>query len=294
MMAPVLWIGGKGMFKKTILEHLPKSKVYVEPYGGAGSVLLNKSPAPVEVYNDLSGDLVNLFRVLQDPEKNKALRKKIYHTLYSRSEFCKAVEMRNETDEIEKAWSFYVGQNQGFGGRATSPGNWGRALYVSRRGMAGTVCKWETRKKLFKAWRVRMRRVQIDNQDALKVITYWDAPGVLFYLDPPYIHDTRTGKNDYEHEQTNEHHEALVGLLLGLQGAAVLSGYAHPIYQPLIDNGWVKKDFVTSAYSAGRGRGSSIRGGEAPKRTESIYISPRAWEWLEKEKGNQGELFHGI
>lgn len=59
------WIGGKTLLAKKLVSLFPeKIDRYVEVFGGGGSVLLygNEKRAPLEVYNDLNGDLVNLFR----------------------------------------------------------------------------------------------------------------------------------------------------------------------------------------------------------------------------------------
>ncbi|GIV51392.1 MAG: hypothetical protein KatS3mg038_1913 [Candidatus Kapaibacterium sp.] len=62
------WFGGKGPFVHRIVALMPPHHIYVEPFGGAATVLLNKPPSPVEVYNDIDEGLVGFFRVLSDPD----------------------------------------------------------------------------------------------------------------------------------------------------------------------------------------------------------------------------------
>lgn len=280
VLGPVRWFGGKGNALKWLLPRLPSGKVYVEPFGGAGTVILNATPAPCMVYNDLDKRLVNLMRVLCEPELYEQLAHRLLHTLYSRSDFVAALDIlkgyRPEMPfpSVEYAWAFFVAQNQGFSGIAESEGNWSRG-FVSRRGMAANVSKWLSRIDLLPEWHKRLRRIQIDCTDALTCIAYWDSPDTAFYLDPPYPHETRTSKNDYAHEQPIEFHASLVDLLLKIQGQATLSCYWHDVYQPLIDAGWQRMDVETTSHAAGRVRGSATRE-KAPTRTETLLLKHRA------------------
>ena len=134
MRSPFRWFGGKSKHAERILSFLPSGRVYVEPFCGAASLFWQKEPHPVEVLNDLHSEIVNLFRVLQDPEKVKELEYRIHWTLYSREEFVKALRMEDQEgiSDIDRAWAFYVRQNQGFGGEANSEGNWGRVLLAKK------------------------------------------------------------------------------------------------------------------------------------------------------------------
>lgn len=281
--APVQWFGGKGNLRARILPLIPQTQVYVEPYGGAGSVLFGKEPTPVEVFNDLNSDLVGLFRVLQNPRRFRALKHRIEHTLYSREEFVTALNILADPEmkPVERAWAFFTAQNQGFGGKARSAGDWGRVFSARNRiGMAETTHRWLKRLAHLPDWHQRLARVQIDNRCALEVIRYWDSPETSFYLDPPYVADTRTGCGGYAHEADDAHHCALVDALLGIKGAAVLSAYAHPIYRPLKEAGWERTDIRTASHAAGRTRGSGLQGPGAAlakvPRIETIWRNPKA------------------
>lgn len=193
----VQWYGGKGILWRWILDNLPGGAVYVEPFGGGASLLLNKPPHPVEVYNDLNGDLVNLFRAVQDESRFEKLKHRLEWTLYSYDEFRRARRILAESqDPDERAWAFYVAYNQGFSGVATSDGNWGRAHTDD----AEKTSRWRNGIAKLPLIRERMMRVHIDNRDALEVIKYWDTPDTVFYIDPPYPHETRATKNLYDLE----------------------------------------------------------------------------------------------
>lgn len=60
--------GGKSRFASWILDHVPDHDCFVEVFGGAAGVLVNKDPdaSAVEVYNDADGDLVHFFEVLRE------------------------------------------------------------------------------------------------------------------------------------------------------------------------------------------------------------------------------------
>lgn len=278
MMAPVSYYGGKGNLARRIVPLLPDATCYVEPYCGAASVFWHlPRPYPIETLNDLSGDIVNLFQVLQDRTLFDEFQHRIVWTPYALDEFRRALAYDGD-DPVMRAWAFYVRQNQGFGGTATTEGNWGRSLTTSHRKMAATANKWRGRMTLLETWHDRLTRVQIDHRDALDVIRYWDAETTLFYIDPPYMHETRTkgNLNKYAVEQDDVHHTALIETLLSLKGQAVLSGYDAPLYRQLDDAGWRRVEIQTASYAAGKTRGSGLCGHGAAlakvARTEVIWL----------------------
>lgn len=276
IMAPFTWYGGKGNLVKRILPYLPSGRIYVEPFAGAASVLFHKQPSPVEVLNDLNEDVVNVFRVLQSPEWFEELAHRLTWTPYSRAEFVRALQ-RPAATPVDRAWAAMVRFNFAISGIATTPGNWSRAM-TGKRDMAEPASKWRSRLHYLDWWHDRLSRVQIDCIDAIRCITYWDSPDTVFYLDPPYVLTTRKNRRVYQHEYTDEQHRALVEALLRLQGQAVVSGYEHPIYRPLMDAGWRVVRIPTACHAACRHRKSQLRGrgtalAKVP-RTEVLWISP--------------------
>jgi DNA adenine methylase len=283
--APVQWFGGKGNMIAKLMRHVPQGGLpYCEPYMGAASLFFAREPAPVEVLNDLDGDLVNLFRCLQDKATFEELKHRIRYTLYARSEFGRAIDILNDesvTDPVQRAWAFFVAKNQGISGSSKTIGSWSRA-FVSTSGVADNANKWIMRLSMLDDWHLRLLRAQIDNRDALEVIRYWDNPEAVFYVDPPYHHDTRKDKEIYNVEQDHNHHVQLVETLLACKGAVVLSGYDHPVYAPLADAGWMVTRYETACHAACRGRGSGLQGTGAAKakvpRVEVVWSNPKATE----------------
>lgn len=275
----VRWYGGKGQFLTNLIPLILWSQVYCEPYGGAASLLLNLRPRPVEIYNDLHGDLVNLARVLQDPEQCAQLEYRLERTLYAREEFRYALQILENpnAENILRAWAFFVAHNQGFGGLAECDGNWGRG-FLSRRNQSEPTSRWRNRVARIPEYMKRLARVQIDSVDAIKCIQFWDRSETTFYLDPPYVHETRTSSNDYAHEMDLEAHEKLVTTLLNIKGMAILSCYAHSVYEPLVANDWHKLDFETAVHIA-NARGKDSRS----KRIETVLLNPPAWQHYDRQ-----------
>lgn len=284
------WPGGKGNLLGRLLPLIPPGgRPYTEAYLGAGQVLLNRPPAPVEAANDLDGRIVGLFRLLQDREAYEALRHRLRFTPYARAEFARALEIlgaeaRGEAvPPLDLAWAFLVAQGQGFAGRAESAGNWGRTLSEATTRGAKTAVVWASLPDRLERVRERILRVQLDQRDALDFLRYWDTPEAVHYVDPPYHPDTIRGLY-YRHNADPEHHRRLVEVLLGLEGAVVLSGYRHPVHAPLEEAGWRRLDFPTASHMAGRTRMSGLKGkGSAlarVPRVESVWLNPRAQDLL--------------
>ncbi len=257
-----------------LLPLLPPHHTYVEVFGGGASLLFAKEPSPVEVYNDLDSGLVNFFRVLRDPEKFARFYHLAAFTPYSREEYYDARETWDKcNDEVERAYRWFVVARMNFSGHHA----WAYARTASCRHMAGTTSKWLSCLAVLPLLHERMMRVQIEHDDFAQVIPRYDSPDTVFYLDPPYVPETRRS-GGYRHEMTLEQHEQLVNILLNIRGKALLSGYRHEVYGPLEDAGWERKDFVTTCYAVARTRGTGILGAGAAKskqpRVESVWISP--------------------
>jgi DNA adenine methylase len=258
---PVKWHGGKYYLARRILEHFPDHHTYVEPFGGAASVLLNKTPAPVEVYNDLDERLTRLFRVLRD--EGEEFRRRLSLTPYSQAEFDQA--SRPAGDEIEQARRDFVRLRMSIGGRGDS---FSYTLHRVRRGMADVVSGYLSMiDEELPLIAQRMRAVQIVRRPALDVIRTWDGPGTLFYCDPPYLHSTRDAGSTtvYDHEMTEAEHVLLGEALSTCRGDAIVSGYPSPLYDGLY-KGWRSVTIDIANHAAG--------GKSKQRKTETLWIKP--------------------
>ena len=255
--------GVKFRLAALIIEKMPEHTCYVEPFGGAAGVLLQKPRSYAEVYNDLDGEVVNLFRVLRDPEMNQRLRDACILTPYSREEFCAAREA--VTEPVERARRMVVRACMGFGSAAGIGGNSGFRS-DSKRKYATAAHLWERYPANLAAVCQRLQGVIIENKDALEVMRSHDAETTLHYIDPPYVPETRVqGNRYYNHEMTVEEHEQLLAVARTVEGMVMISGYDSEVYNDML-TGWMKSE-QASRISAGRG---------TKLRTECLWINPAA------------------
>jgi DNA adenine methylase len=234
------WYGGKYSHLNWLLPLLPETRHYCEPFGGSAAVLLNRKPSKVETYNDIDGEVVNFFRVLRD--KKDELIYAIGMTPFSREEFRLAIETKNNGEvvtDVERARRFFIRARQVRTGLAqtASVGRWANCLNTSRAGMAGAVSRWLGSVEGLEYIASRLLRVQIENDDALKVIKRYDSPDTLFYCDPPYPHDSRGDSNAYQYEMSNQEHIKLAKLLNEVNSKVALSGYKCDLMDELY-KGW--------------------------------------------------------
>jgi len=227
------WYGGKFShldWLPDLLPEAPRVHHYCEPFAGSAAVLLNRTPANIETYNDIDGEVVNFFKVLRD--HNEALIRSIALTPFSREEYHHAIHGdTHNIDALERARRFYIRARQTRTGLAqtASLGRWANCKNTSRSGMSGVVSRWLGGVDGLNAIAERLLRVQIENRPAIDVIRLYDSPKTLFYCDPPYLHATRGDSNAYGFEMDEDQHRELAQVLNTCQGMVAVSGYEHPL-----------------------------------------------------------------
>ena len=257
---PVLrWHGGKWLLAPWIIAHFPPHRTYVEPFGGAASVLLRKERSHAEIYNDLDDNLVALFRVLRSgraAEFTEAIR----NTPFSRAEFEQAYKPTAEP--FERARRLMI---RSFMGHGSDGHNIGRQTgFRANSSRSGTIPAhdWANLPANLPAVIDRLRGVVIEKRPFLDVIGAHDSPETLHYLDPPYLPETRTSTGAYSHEMTAEDHKYLLVAAKLLEGMVVISGYESDLYREALA-GWRVK--TVSTYADG-----------ALPRTEWLWINEAA------------------
>ena len=204
----ISWIGGKKLLRKKVLEQFPDPETYgryIEVFGGAGWVLFSRDKhAPMEVFNDVNGELINLYRVVK--YHPAALQKELEWLLMAREQFFDELNRntRGLTD-IQRAARFFCIIKESFGADCRSFG-------VRSKDMKKAV-------DYLKEVSDRLNRVVVENHDFEQLIKTYDRPDALFYLDPPYYEAEKYYPNRFNPED----HKRLRECLDKIKGKFVLS-----------------------------------------------------------------------
>ena len=181
--------------------------VYVEVFGGGGSVLLNKERSVREVLNDANGNLINLYRVVR--EHPDELKDRLLYVLHSREDF-KIAQRRlaqfSYKDDILRAADFYQVVRQSYAGTgkqfsAVARSMWAGFPAIDR--VAG-----------------RLQGVTLEKEDFGVIFQRYDSPNTHFYIDPPYVYT-----EDYYPGNIFlcSDHQRLAAILLNVEGLWLLS-----------------------------------------------------------------------
>lgn len=264
---PVLrWHGGKWLLAPRIIPYFPPHQVYVEPFGGAASVLLRKERSYAEVYGDLDAEVVNLFRVLRDRQLASDLVAGLRLTPFARVEFEEAYQPAE--CPVERARRLVIRSFMGFGSDgATGDYRTGFRANSNRSGST-PAADWRNYPDALDVIIDRLRGVVIECEDAVSLMRRHDGAGTLHFVDPPYMLELRTrtnrrkGGGTYRHELSAEQHGDLLEALKALTGMVVLCGYPSPVYDDAL-KGWRRVEM------------DALADGASP-RTEVLWINPAA------------------
>lgn len=263
---PISYYGGKQNMLKHILPLIPIHTIYTEAFFGGGAVFFAKTPSEAEIINDTNAMAVNFYEVCKTDFDR--LKSKIEATPFSRASYKVALviyTMPHLFNKLQQAWAFYIGTNMGF---SCQIGSWGYDKY-------GKQVKKMLNKKIsfnqdiFK----RLEQVQIEHNDACKVIKSRDTVDAFHYIDPPYFNSNQSFYKGY----TEADFEKLLKTLEGLKGKFLLSSYPSEILETYTKkNGWYTKNFNKVL--------AATKGVEGKKRGRKIEVLTANYPLTETKK----------
>lgn len=257
MKPPFAYYGGKTNLASVIAGLLPEHTHYVEPFAGSLAVLLAKPPSKMETVNDLDGDVMAFWRTLRDRPDD--LARVCSLTPHSRAELAAARRDDDQPDELEQARRVWVMLSQARTGTTRRSTGWRHHGDAANSGASMPQYLDAYVDRMLPA-AARIRHVSLECRPADELITaYGKHPGVLLYLDPPYMGDTRAVNYGHEMHHPDEH-AALLHQALDCRAAVVISGYAHPLYEERL-TGWDRHEMTAG----------TAQGGTYSTRTEVLW-----------------------
>jgi len=232
---PITYYGGKQTMVNKILPLIPAHKLYVEPFLGGGAVFWAKPKSEMECINDLNGHVVTFYRVLK--EDFALLRRLILSTPSSRRIHRETEYILKNSEyysDIRVAWAFWAQTNMSFSSTIFGGYGYGKDIQA--------VKKIDSKKRMFtQALKKRLDRVDIECNDALKVIQSRDRQDTFFYIDPPYYNAHMGHYDGYTEAEFKE----LLSTLSEVKGNFLLSSYQSEPLQEYTDKmGWHQLQFV--------------------------------------------------
>ncbi|MBK0063956.1 MULTISPECIES: DNA adenine methylase [unclassified Acinetobacter] len=172
------WQGGKRRLVSQLIEKMPEHQCYVELFaGGAALFFMRDEQSKVEIINDINGELVNLYRVVQHHLEEFVRQFKWAIISRQMFEWLKAASTDLMTD-IQRAARFYYLQHTAFGGK-----NVGQNFGTATTSKAPSFLRIED--QLTEAY-YRLAGVTVENLSWDKCLLKYDRPHSFMYADPPY------------------------------------------------------------------------------------------------------------
>lgn len=243
--SPLAWVGGKSKLTSTIIPLIPNHTCYAEVFAGAAWVLFRKEPSKVEVINDINGDLITLYRVIQNHLEEFVRYYK--WSLISRDEFARLQRVDESTlTDIQRAARFYYLVKNAFGAKIVSQ------CFGVANSSPPRLNLLRLEEDLSEA-HLRLSRVSIENLPYDNLIKRYDGKGTFFYVDPPYW----DCENDYGKGLfTKADFEKLRDVLTNCQGRWLVSINNVPEIRELFKDFAIKE--VETSYSINQQAGKPV------------------------------------
>lgn len=269
MNTPLKYPGAKTVLAPWIVRHFPQHSTYVEPFCGSSAVFFCKAPSLVEYLNDLDGEIIELFRTMRDyPDELCAV---LELTPYARAEYEAALEYSE--NPLERARRTLVKHWMSHSATADArPQKVGWRHGGTQDPRQRVPFQWASVPARIQGCLQRLRMAHLECRPASDLLERLDGPETLFYCDPPYPRATRMRAAALYREEmlSLDEHEALLEQCLNLRGMAVISGYAHPLYDGMLES-WGRKTRQVAC--------------NVGTRQEMLWINPLALERLEEQQG---------
>lgn len=238
---PFGYFGSKNKIALKLCKNLPPHYCWVEAFCGSAALTLAKTTAPIEIINDVDGEIVNLFKQLRN--NHEELCKKIEFTPYAEQELANA-RIKSDTDtDLERARKFLVQSMMAINGIfGAEKGGFSSSNSYSRNNHEARVNRWNNLPDRLEKAVKRLKSVRVDNKDARKLLKkFINRPATLVYLDPPYLGERTNGYNIDANDEN--FHSELLHLANKANCMIFISGYENELYKCILspDNGWSKK-----------------------------------------------------
>lgn len=258
MIRPLIgYYGGKTKLAKRIAKCFLPHRTFVSTHCGGMSVEIAKQPASIEIANDLDSDLINLYKVVMEHTGDFCAILK--NVPYSEQSFKQAKDWIKSNAPLFRAAGFLIRNRMSFSSS-------GRTFMIDRMGIDGS--DWLPFIKQIPVFAKRIQSYRIHNVDATDIINFYDSKDTLFFVDPPYLNETRSTDRHYAFEMSPEQHRALLKVLCECKGMVYLCGYRSAMYDSYL-RGWCRVDWpVKSLMSHSEGSGR--------ERTESMWAKDKA------------------
>lgn len=256
------WLGGKRRLADKLIPLFPPHECYVEVFcGGAALYFLRPVPARTEVINDINGELINLYRVVQHHKEEFA--RQFEWAITSRQVFKTYQNTRTETlTDIQRAARFYYLQQHSFSGKVC-----GQTFGTATTAPAINLCHIEEK---IRAAHLRLAGTYIENLPWLECMKRYDRSHTFFYLDPPYWQT-----EGYGVEFGFEQYQQMADFMRTCKGKVMVSINDHPDIRVAFD-GFTMME-LDIKYSMGSNHGQ-------PETSKELVIT----NW---DAANSGGLF---
>lgn len=242
---PFGYFGSKNKIALQLCSKLPPHTCWVEGFCGSAALTLAKRKSPIEVINDIDGEIINVFKQLRDNQNE--LCRLIELTPYSKDELENAREACSDDTKLERARKFLIQAMMAVNGIfGKEKGGFSYSQSYSRNERDARVNRWYNLPDRLTDVIERLRDVRVDNRDAIKLVEMFvNRPATLIYLDPPYFANRTKG---YTNDANDEiFHKKLLKVSMKARCMIFISGYENELYELMLTSkkGWSKRTIDT-------------------------------------------------